>query len=89
MFFENELTGTFTFLHLLLTILIGLAPIAVTLAIKMVLYRRRHAEDEASRSRVDGNGRLKVPHTRTASRHQRYRLVRPLPATFESRRPLA
>ena len=48
MFFENEFTGNLTFLRLLFAVLIGLAPIAVTIIVKRVLYRRRLAEDKAS-----------------------------------------
>ena len=47
MFFENELTGTLTFLHILVAILFGIAPVALTIAIKVALYRRRLAEDAA------------------------------------------
>ena len=48
MFFENEFTGSLTFLRLLFAVLMGLAPIAVTIIVKRVLYRRRLAEDEVS-----------------------------------------
>jgi hypothetical protein len=46
MFFENELIGSASFLRVLFALLIGLAPVAVTLAIKVVLDRRRLAEDK-------------------------------------------
>jgi len=48
MFFENEFTGSLTFLRLLFAVLMGLAPIAVTIIVKRLLYRRRLAEDKAS-----------------------------------------
>ena len=48
MFFENEFTGSLTFLRLLFGVLMGLAPIAVTIIVKRLLYRRRLAEDKAS-----------------------------------------
>ena len=47
MFIENEITGNFTFLRLVLAIVIGIAPIVVTIAIKLMLYRRRLAEDKS------------------------------------------
>ena len=47
MFFENELIGSVHFLRFLFALLIGLAPVAVTLAVKLALYRRRVAENEA------------------------------------------
>jgi len=54
MFFENELTRTLTLIQSLLAVLVGLAPIVVTIWVKFVLYRRRVAEDEqASPSRAD------------------------------------
>jgi hypothetical protein len=93
MFLDNELTGTFTFLHVLLALLIGLAPIALTIAIKIGLYRRRIAEDEASKPPADGNVhssvKPKLPRARSANRHRRNRLVRPLSTAFESHQPLA
>jgi len=53
MFLATEATRTFTALEFLLAVLFGLAPVAVTLLVKLVLYRRRIAEDneEAIRSR--------------------------------------
>jgi hypothetical protein len=47
MFIPNEISGTLTFLHLLLAFLLGVAPVALTIAIKVVLYRRRLADDDA------------------------------------------
>lgn len=47
MFFENELIGTVSFPRSLFAVLIGFAPVAVTLAVKQLLYRRHLAEDEA------------------------------------------
>ena len=52
MFFENELTRTLTLIEFLLAVLVGLAPIAVTIWVKLVLYRRRVAEDEKLRQRA-------------------------------------
>lgn len=89
MFLENELTGTLPFLRLLVAMIVGLAPIAVTIAIKMLLYRRRAAEDEASRLRANGNGQSKLPRTRSVRRHRGYSLVLPLPTTLEPHQPLA
>jgi hypothetical protein len=50
MFFENEFTGSLTFLRLLFVMLIGLGPVAVTIVVKQALYRRRVAEDEMASS---------------------------------------
>lgn len=44
MFFENEFTGNLSFLRVLLVALMGFALVIVTLAIKLVLFRRRLAE---------------------------------------------
>ena len=44
MFFENEFTGSLSFLRVLLVLLMSFALVIVTLAIKLVLYRRRLAE---------------------------------------------
>jgi hypothetical protein len=46
MFFENELIRTPTFLEFLFALLVGVAPVAVTIWVKLVLYRHRVAEDE-------------------------------------------
>jgi len=53
MFLENELNGAFTLLRLLTVLLIGIAPIAVTIAIKQVLYARRRVEEETAAARLD------------------------------------
>ena len=44
MFFENELTGSLSFLRVLLALYTGFAVVLGTIAIKLVLYRRRLAE---------------------------------------------
>jgi hypothetical protein len=46
MFFENEVTRTLTMIEFLLVVIIGLAPVALTIWMKLVLYRRRVAEGE-------------------------------------------
>lgn len=51
MFFENELIGSVSFLRFLLALLVGLAPVAVMVALKLVLYRRRLPDDETSAAR--------------------------------------
>ena len=38
MFFENEFTGSLTFLRLLFVMLMGLGPVAVTIVVKRALY---------------------------------------------------
>ena len=44
MFFENEFTGSLSFLRVVLVLLMSFALLLVTFAIKLVLYRRRLAE---------------------------------------------
>ena len=46
MFFENEVTRTLTMIEFLLLVIMGLAPVALTIWMKLVLYRRRVAEGE-------------------------------------------
>jgi hypothetical protein len=46
MFFENELIRTPTLIEFLFAQLVGVAPVAVTIWVKLVLYRHRIAEDE-------------------------------------------
>jgi len=48
MFLEGEFAGSLTFLLILLAFFMGTSPVGVTLFIKLMLYRRRLAEDEAS-----------------------------------------
>jgi len=47
MFFENEFTAGLTFLLLVLALVIGTSPLGATFAIKLVLFRRRLAEEGA------------------------------------------
>jgi hypothetical protein len=51
MFFENEFTGSLSFARLLLALLIGLAPIALTIFVKWMLYGRLLVEDAALAAR--------------------------------------
>jgi hypothetical protein len=46
MFFENEVTRTLTMIEFLLVVIMGLAPVALTIWMKLVLYRRRVVECE-------------------------------------------
>lgn len=92
MFLANELNGTLTFLHILVALVFGIAPVALTVAIKVVLYRRRLAEDEAVQQDEASEGAhvkpiLGRPTLRRDRR--RTRLVRPLPASFRAEQPLA
>ena len=85
MFFEHEFNGTLTFLQLLLAFLIGVAPVAVTIAIKLSLYWRRFAEDEAlPHESVKPNSR----GLRSTRGRRRTRLVRRLCTTSNTNRPL-
>jgi hypothetical protein len=83
---HHDSTNTFTMLELLFVLLLGLAPLAVTLWVKVMLSRRRTpAEDHETSPRR---------HTREAhdarERHRRRRLPirRSLPREFEPSRPL-
>jgi len=94
MFIENEFTGTLTVLQLVLGLVMGLAPIAVTIWIKLFLYRRRLAEDDTLRDevrKVPSNHavRRESPGRRSARTRRRMRLGRPLTTTFNADRPLA
>lgn len=42
MFLHDQLNGSFTWAELLLALLISVAPLAVTILVKVALYRRRH-----------------------------------------------
>jgi hypothetical protein len=96
MFFENELTRTLTLIELMLALLAGLAPIAVTIWMKLVLYRRRVAEDEkASRARSDDQPRDAespggIPDITAPPvfQYRQPRMVRTLPAAFDRSNPL-
>lgn len=97
MFFENELTRTLTLIELMLVVLIGLAPVALTIWMKLVLDRRRVAEDERdSPARADYQCRDATESAGVFSEdtvpqffHVREsRIVRKLPATFDRNKPL-
>ncbi|MEP6670681.1 MAG: hypothetical protein ABJF10_16100 [Chthoniobacter sp.] len=95
MFFESKLTGTFRFLHLVLTLLVGLAPVALVIAVKVALYRRRIAEDKAVATtrpeKAAPTERMESDEVvpRSTAGKRRTRLVRPLPKSFQPHRPLA
>jgi hypothetical protein len=96
MFFENELTRTLTLIEFLLVLLVGLAPVAVTVWMKLVLYRRRVAEDKRDspvhtddHSREDaGNANMFSDDTVPFFQGRESRLIRQLPATFDRNKPL-
>jgi hypothetical protein len=97
MFFENEPTRTLTLIEFLLVLLIGLAPVALTIWMKQVLYRRRVAEDERdSPARADyqshgaaGSAGVYSDDTVTPFFQVREsRIVRRLPATFDRNKPV-
>ena len=96
MFFENEVTRTLTMIEFLLVVIIGLAPVALTIWMKLVLYRRRVAEGErdslpradrqsreAGRAGVFSDDDTVPPFFQV----RELRMVRRLPATFD-RNPL-
>jgi hypothetical protein len=96
MYFENELTRTLTLIELL-TVLVALAPIAVTIWVKLVLYRRRVVEDEeASPARADHQPRNAAESAGGFSddtvpplfQGRQPRMVRKLPAAFDRSKPL-
>jgi hypothetical protein len=46
MFLHDQLNGSFTWAELLLALLISVAPLAVTILVKVMLYRRYRVGDE-------------------------------------------
>ena len=97
MFFENELTRTLTLIEFLLVMLVGLAPVAITIWMKLVLSRRRVAEDErdsparADHQSGDAAGSAGVFSDDTVApffQIRESRIVRKLPATFDRNKPL-
>jgi hypothetical protein len=97
MFFENEPTGTLTLIEFMLVMLIGLAPVALTIWMKLVLDRRRVAEDERdSPARADYQSRDAAESAGVFSddtvppffQVRESRIVRKLPARFDRNRPL-
>ena len=97
MFFENELTRTLTLIEFMLVVLIGLAPVALTIWMKLVLDRRRVAEDERdSPARADYQSRDAAESAGVFSddtvpqffQVRESRIVRKLPATFDRNKPL-
>lgn len=97
MFLENELTRTLTVIEFLLVVIMGLAPVALTIWMKLVLYRRRVAEGERDPlARADRQsreaGRAGVFSRDTVPpffQVRELRMVRQLPATFDRNKPLA
>ena len=97
MFFENELTRTLTLIEFMLVLFAALAPIAVTIWVKLVLYRRRVAEDErASAERADHQprgaavspGGISDDTAPPVFQYRQPRMVRKLPAAFDRSKPL-
>ena len=97
MFLENELTRTLTLIELMLVLLIGLAPVALTIWMKLVLDRRRVAEDERdSPARADYQSRDAAESAGVFSddtvppffQVRESRIVRKLPAAFDRSKPL-
>ena len=97
MFFENEPTRTLTLIEFMLVVLIGLAPVALTIWMKLVLDRRRVAEDERdSPARADYQSRYAAESAVGISddsappvfQFRQSRIVRKLPAAFDRSKPL-
>ena len=86
MFLETEITKTLTALEFLLAMLIGMAPIVVTLWVKLVLYRRRMAEDNDEASRLQNEREATQARERLQGRYAD--MVRALPPDFRPSRPL-
>ena len=95
MFFENEVTRTLTMIEFLLVVIMGLAPVALTIWMKLVLYRRRVAEGERDLlPRTDRQsreaGRASVFSGDTVPpffQVRELRMVRQLCATFDRNKP--
>lgn len=97
MFFDNEPTRTLTLIEFLLVMLIGLAPVALTIWMKQGLYGRRVAEDERdSPERADyeshdaagGAGVFSDDTVPPFFQIRESRILRKLPATFDGNKPL-
>jgi hypothetical protein len=97
MFFENELIRTPTLIEFLFALLVGVAPIAVTIWVKLVLYRHRVAEDERdSSARADHQlreaagilGEFSNDTVPPVFQGREPRMVRELPAVFDRNKPL-
>ena len=95
MFFENEVTRTLTMIEFLLVVIMGLAPVALTIWMKLVLYRRRVAEGERDllpradrQSREAGRAGVFSGDTVPPFFQVReLRMVRQLCATFDRNKP--
>ena len=97
MLLDNEPTRTLTLIEFLLVMLIGLAPVALTIWMKQVLDRRRVAEEEkGSPAHVvhqprDAAGSAGVFSDDTVPpffQVRESRIVRELPAAFDRNKPL-
>ena len=95
MFFENEVTRTLTMIEFLLVVIMGLAPIALTIWMKLVLYRRRLVEGERdSLPRADRQapeagraGRFSGDTVPPFFQVRDLSMVREVPATFDRSKP--
>jgi len=96
MFFENEVTRTLTMIEFLLVVIMGVAPVALTIWMKLVLYRRRVAEGERdSLPRADRQSREDASRAGVLSgdtvpplfQVRESRMVRQLAATFDRNKP--
>ena len=70
MFLEIEATRALTSLEFLLAVLVGVAPIGVTLWVKLVLYRRRMAEEKEEASRLQNEREADHAKERLRRRHE-------------------
>ena len=70
MFLEIEATRALTSLEFLLAALVGVAPIGVTLWVKLVLYRRRMAEEKEEASRLQNEREADHAKERLRRRHE-------------------
>ena len=97
MFFENELIRTPTLIEFLFALLVGVAPVAITIWVKLVLYRNRAAEDERDspawtdyqpREAAGILGEFSDDTVPPVFQAREPSMVRELPAVFDRNKPL-
>ena len=81
MFLETDINRTLSALSFLLAALMGVAPIVVTLWVKLVLYRRRTAEDNEEALRLENE--READHARERLRRRYLEMVRAFPQDFQ------
>lgn len=86
MFLATAISQPIPAFDVLLIALNAVAPIVAVIWIKVVLYRRREAQDRGKALRL--NNQQYVDHERTSPRRRPVEMRRTLPREFQSKRPL-